>query len=592
MWFASVLLGAFFASTATQERIENKLKSLNYDQVKGLPTTDRKAFASEENGLNLTIGNIPNNFPALQFNSGCDLQDIFKHLPRELSRDNFIHLFGIYLSVNEKLSQSYRALIDKIIKTYLQDSYVNMPAGIDKHKGRSLLTHNILVCALMLHRANDYEYKPIGVKPIDTNYKINPDDPILLTVGIAHDIGKIICLEFDSNNNPIGMKENHAQNGCRIVTAMPEFWNLGIPVEERKIIQNILAFYHSPNMLPVAKAEDTRPTVTSDRQQAIINLLVECDILASSIEYGTTYSFTQKPTQIIQTAPIEIEELRIEEEFLAFIISGSASINAANGIKSDIFRFKGLLDGKESDVLIFDEAMFLEKFSTFIKNEQFKNKVGKNSELTGRVLEALDAQNILLRAPNELGERKARNCLYKITFVSPDEAREPLLVINSAFIVDLGSYTEAKVLSDISSCKFIPTIDNSIFGNQGQRTFKTVAKIEDRKLLSDDAPKLTKTVADISKRVKKSQFSPDSFFISVKKGLANGTLKPVTVSENPNNDVIILGSNEFFKRLGITPDNALEHADSFEKIGVKEFKWSKSSPELFLVILDSNVYAE
>lgn len=590
-WASSIFLGIFFAATTTQEKIENRLKSINYDSAKGLPISDRDAFSTVRNGMKVTIGDVPINFQAPPFKDVFDLKDIYSHLPKEVSEKTFWRLFASYLIENGGLNQAYATLIDKIIRTYLHDDIITMPAGIDKHTGRGLFTHNLLVCALMLHRAGKTAYRTTGVKPIDPDYKLNPADPIIITVGVAHDIGKIACLVFDQNKTAIGMKENHAQEGCRIITSMPEFWSAGISMEDRKIIQNILAFYHSPNSLPVAKTEEMRPTVTSDRQQAILNLLIECDTLASSIESGKEYSFDQNQVESTEAAPVEVVEINIQDEFLAFILHGSLSINAGRGLKSDAFKFKGLLDGQHCNVLIVDEKMFLEKFASFLKDEKLNSKNGRRSELTARVLEMIDGQNMLLRAPNELGERKAADCLYKVTFVSPDEAREPILTIPSAFLIELDNYTEAKFLSELESCQFIPTIDNSIFGNQGQRSFKSIAKLEDKKLLSDAPTTPPKTVADIKKRVRQVKFSPENFVFSIKRALASGTLKPVTVANNTNNDVILLGANDFFIKMGITPDNAQDYSGSFEEIGLKEFKWSKSNPELFLVILDSKTYS-
>lgn len=595
-WISAVLLGAFFSATASQEKIEKSINCLKYNRRLNLGTSDKAAFISEENGVISTIGGVPfirRNIPSKE---SIELTELFLHLPNELPKDEFIILFKEYLTDSAAFPASYRALIDAVLKVFLHADHVRLPAGIDKHNNRSLITHSILVSALMLHGAKEYKYKPKYTDPIDQTYTIDLNDPILMLVGISHDIGKIKCLQINGDGVAIGMNENHAQESCRIISELPEFWNPAISHIDRRIIQQLLAYYHCADKLPVQRSETSRPKVTSDRLYAIMGLLIQCDVMAGSIEYGTKYSFLQSAQQIIPNIEAEdIESLDIGALFLEFITGSKVVINGPKGMASDIFRYKGMIDTVELDVLLINEESFLQKFSAFTGHANLGVKSGKKSELTSLTLDMLDAQNLLVRAPNELGHRNARDCLYKITFHTPGKIDEaPILTLRSAFVINLANYSEAKFLSDRESCHFIPSFKNSIYGNQGNvnQDFKSHADRADKKLLNSTDKFEIIDAFTIQPKKLKEKFSPEGFVMAVKRGLAVGQLIPITLKDNPNNDIIIIGQNAFFKNIGMNPEKAMQMKAELENIRVKEFKWSKSKPDSFAVVLERSFYTE
>ena len=67
------------------------------------------------------------------------------------------------------------------------------------HGGRTLLQHSLLCGYLMHDLARDFKYEGARSKNtarlllplVDPNYQFNPEDPLCVLIGIAHDLGKI-----------------------------------------------------------------------------------------------------------------------------------------------------------------------------------------------------------------------------------------------------------------------------------------------------------------------------------------------------------------------------------------------------------------
>ena len=102
------------------------------------------------------------------------------------------------------------------------------------HGGRSLLEHSLLVAFQMQNLAMKWTYtglrdrsgKRVSLKLRDDNYKFDPMDPIVLIVGLAHDIGKIEAYLYDDTGEIVGSHHEHDLTGARMIARMPEMWDL------------------------------------------------------------------------------------------------------------------------------------------------------------------------------------------------------------------------------------------------------------------------------------------------------------------------------------------------------------------------------
>ncbi|WP_220138111.1 HD domain-containing protein [Burkholderia sp. MBR-1] len=190
----------------------------------------------------------------------------------------------------EKPFPKHTALMRKLEGVFM--SYRHYPAshvvqGSRNHGGRSLLEHSVLVALLMEWNAPSFEYPIDRSKPhlplLDQNYRFNSHDPVIALAGMAHDIGKIECYQFEEDDPehlgaPIGSRPDHDRTGARCLARMPEFWDL--PADDRDVLRLVVAHYHAPQEMPMA----TPKQVLSDRLHAILELLIKWDTEGSALE--------------------------------------------------------------------------------------------------------------------------------------------------------------------------------------------------------------------------------------------------------------------------------------------------------------------
>ncbi len=139
----------------------------------------------------------------------------------------------------------------------------------------------------MQKNAKDFSYRGVKdsngqvvIPPENPDYRLDPDDPMILIVGIAHDIGKVNDYKRDENGWPIGSRGYHSEMGARLLGRQWQYRLL--PYEDRYLLVTIVQFYHTPHNCPLNR--NGNETAYSDRAMAIMQLLIEADNAAGDME--------------------------------------------------------------------------------------------------------------------------------------------------------------------------------------------------------------------------------------------------------------------------------------------------------------------
>ena len=594
LWFAAILAGAFMAKSSSDEFKDLILTRLCYDKRKKLPLDSRGAFFHKSNGVISSLGVVPFKRQALPCATSLDVATLLAHLPRELSQSQFEFLFANVFPINES-SGALKLLTSRAVRTLCHEQAINHPAGIDRHGGRSLLTHSLLVTALLLHRASDYKYLPTRHTPTDPNFKLDPADPLLPVIGFLHDIGKLTKLVVEPTTRQVQILPNHSGESIRIASDFTEYWSLDISTEDRLLLQDVISYSYSINELPVKKSTRAKPQATSDRLWALVDFLWTCDLLASNIEMGAKYDFSVRPEIIVVDTPVEdIESIDVYDEFLNFITI-HAQINALNGAKSVGFRYKGMIDGKELNLVLFDERKFADEFSKFLDRPNLNAKEDKRSVITGIVLKQLDENEILVRDPKDIGERKAKDCLYKITFKDPSEAASgAAITFSSGFAISLDGVERLKGLDKLPNCHCVPSFENSIYGNRFFSTSK-VTTILDEVANEELGIKTTgqeKSKVTVTTLANSSASKPAVKISKIRRALKDSLIVPTIVNTYKGNDIHIVGYNNFFESLGVNlTESVIEDENkSLTEIGIRSIKSSVRNPGDFIFLLSGSIY--
>ncbi len=586
MWLASIVAGFCMAKWTNDEFRDAMLTRLCYDRTSNLPIDHPKAFLHKSRGVQSNLGQIPFKRSPLACTADLDLEILINNLPKELSRAQFTRLFACVFQ-NDESASALAILTTRVVRTLCHKQFIDHPAGIDRHGGRSLLTHTILVTALLLHRASSYKYQPTRHTPINPEFKLKPNDPLLPVIGVIHDIGKLTKLVIDDRTGRPQILSDHTGESARIVADFEEFWVADISSDDRLLIQDAISYSHSINSLPVKKSTLAKPHVTSDRLYALVDFLYECDVLASSIEMGASYDFDSGPVETeIKPEPESIESIDLYDEFLTFL-AVRADINATDGAKSVGFRYKGPVDGKELNIVVFDEKKFAQDFSKFLDKPELKEKEDRRSVITGLVLTALDENELLIRDHKEVGHRPAKDCLYKVTFRDPNsEDSGSSIVLPSAFVISLEGVERLKTLAKMENCHSIPSFGNSIFGAKRIGSAKSSilenVAMEALGLKPTGQEKSSVSVTSIAKSAVKS---PAVVLSKIRHGLIKGVIVPTKLANDSSNDIYIVGFNSFFENLGIQLSEDQSNDNSLSEFGIKSIKRSKRNPDDFVVCL-------
>lgn len=191
----------------------------------------------------------------------------------------------------------HHALMLAILKVMVH--YANAPATHIRggHGGRSLIQHSLLTGKAAIATARTWEYKgkrnpqtgKIDLPLTNPHYVFDRNDPLIALVSVSHDIGKIEMykwskdghgLVYDPSGNIEVVRKDHDTPGALMLARMPELWEL--PDEDRRILLQVVAHYHKPQFMPL----DPQRRAVTDREHALLELLIKADSMAGKVEAG------------------------------------------------------------------------------------------------------------------------------------------------------------------------------------------------------------------------------------------------------------------------------------------------------------------
>lgn len=385
-------------------------------------------------GMQSSIGAIPVHSPTLRADSGFPSADV---QPPEIA--------DLLSLCRPKMGDAMGLLFDEVMKTLW--AYKETPAapllkknsgvwvlnGSHNHGGRSLVTHSLLVANLMCEQAKYYYYKAPrhhGValfNVLDPAFQLDPDDPLIPIIGLAHDIGKIECIVWE-DGKPSRMEDGHDFLSARIVARMDPFWHPDIDAESRRILQTVLAHHHHVQDVPMQKNGEP----TSDRLHALMELLVKCDRAASAIENCSDAeekdAVKNRSLQEAYDAGQMHAEVKSDADELLSIIHlillGPGRINNRTKGDSASIGWKYFLPQYQKTVVVLKEDVFIQAVANHMGIDMLPEvRTGEASpalRLTQEVLKTLNTANLLFTDFDE-HDRCAMSQLYRADFYKPSE---------------------------------------------------------------------------------------------------------------------------------------------------------------------------
>lgn len=279
--------------------------------------------ADKVRGLACSIGPVPLNAVAP---SRANTLPSFVGLP-----DVPAEFFPDWIARYRETHPAHVRLVEAMLQVYEHSKHLPATHVVGGHGGRTLLQHSLLVSYQMQNLAYKWSYtglrdrtgKKVLLKLRDGSYEFDPSDPLVLIVGLAHDIGKIEAFIFE-NGKIVGSHHEHDLTGARMMARLPEMWE--IPDADRVALLLAIAHYHHPMELPLSP--DRR--AIDDRTIAVMELLIKADFVASAIERkGVTPSEQDYNLEMDEREKSEIKD---EDLWIAFseILNETGRINSAD----------------------------------------------------------------------------------------------------------------------------------------------------------------------------------------------------------------------------------------------------------------------
>lgn len=279
--------------------------------------------ADKVRGLACSIGPVPLNAKAP---GRAETLPSFEGIPDVPSE-----FFPDWIARYSETHPEHVRLVEAMLQVYEHSKHLPATHVVGGHGGRTLLQHSLLVSYQMQNLAFKWNYtglrdrtgKKVLLKLRDGAYEFDPSDPLVLIVGLAHDIGKIEAFIFE-NGKIVGSHHEHDLTGARMMARIPEMW--GIPDADRVALLLAIAHYHHPMELPLSP--DRR--AIDDRTIAVMELLIKADFVASAIERkGVTPSEQDYNQEMDEREKSEITD---EDLWIAFseILNETGRINSAD----------------------------------------------------------------------------------------------------------------------------------------------------------------------------------------------------------------------------------------------------------------------
>jgi hypothetical protein len=509
----------------------------------------RSLAPSEDRGVHSNIGRVAFASQPLPMAKKLDYELLRKHFPPEFSPGPK----DVLAQYREKYQHSHPEfvyLFESILRLLTAPEHIAMPAtyGLDSttnepskdailHGGRSLLTHSLLVFCVGINEAASFfsGYKPSSALAAnDLSYKPNPEDPLIGILCLAHDIGKLRTFRLSKTKDGklIAQKiaRRHDIAGCKVLSAMREFWEVKLGQENRSILQNIMSFYHHPDQISINPAKPCQATekYQSDREMALLALLIHADNMAGKIERGITYENAQEQSKTsVATAESTAlpEKADMYDAFLNYLSFGNAPINNAQG-KSVALK----TTYRQKTLLVFNEHDFLSSFLDYLDKPALKDISVSGKEVhpvTALLLKQFDEKGILYRVESNSSTegRAAQHCIYACAWFDLEKSETvPAFKFGSIFILDITDHAQFALYQSLSDCRSSPQFSMGRFGSMG-------TKERHRKSTSDAI------VADLFMTSEVSQFTDIHELIKNSRPNLQGS-SPIVLSVAPTQSLI------------------------------------------------------
>ncbi len=365
-------------------------------------------------GLSCTLGELP-------ILAKAPARD--EHLPSFASvPDVPANFYPEWMSRWEVSHPTHVALLAAILKILHAHAHLpatDIPGG---HGGRTLLQHSLLTGYVIDRLSQAWEYAGVRTKKKrlvlalrDPTYKFQRDDPLIVILGLAHDIGKIETFVFNDEGRVIGIGPEHDLTGARIIARLSESWAL--PDSDRRAMLLALAHYHHPMALPLSP--DRR--ALDDRTIALMELLIRADFATGSQE-ARGVPPTEEELERSRNGEADLPELAAAERlWLAF----SEVLGEHGRINSKDKRFNlGTLchgDGFNRPMLLLKEDAVR---AALIQRLQLpaRGPLGDGRyQITIDLLQMLDTKGILHRTQGDIVV-SAENALWNVDFLAREKS--------------------------------------------------------------------------------------------------------------------------------------------------------------------------
>ena len=265
----------------------------------------RSLLEGERRGITTSVGPVPEGLGQPQRIAGSRL---------DLERTHPLRLWADQVrDTHPEVHALFGAIVDTMA------AYPDCPAAPVRtgHGGRTLFEHSLVVVEQVTLAAPKFRYdggrnrQGKLVRPVlDSNFRFDPEDPLIVLLAFAHDIGKLECYQRDPASGRIEeIKRDHDRIGRLMLARMPELWQLA--PADRQALLFASGYYHHPQALPEQ---------VEDRPRALMELLIVADTLAGQHEdahpvWGTTPPIAAVPlTGATSAAPTTAADMDEEDD--------------------------------------------------------------------------------------------------------------------------------------------------------------------------------------------------------------------------------------------------------------------------------------
>lgn len=430
-----------------------------------------------ERGVSISIGPVPIHLGELPRNEhSISEQDVAE--VREIHEDRSTDFLKKWHTNFDSRAPEHGRLmyaLERVMAQHRTLPATHVPGG---HGGRNLLVHSLLVCWYMVKLAPSHTYNgtiklpdfKITLKLKEPGYQFDGDDPLVALIGLAHDIGKIECYEYDENGGVTGCRRDHDLTGSRILARMPEFWDL--PDNDRDTLSLVVAHYHHPQDMPTLDGFE----VLADRNHAMLELLIRADVLSSKREAGLGAAAANGElggeSQFVET--IEGKDLWKAVES---VLTRVGTINGRTGSGNIGFKYRDPASGANLVYLVEKDFIDAVSAEARVTNtiQELRNDV---SAVSKKVLMLFNDRSVLYTDR----ERSPSTALYNVQFFaaksywadrehkipkSEEERGAPAFRLGSVIVIRADALFPA--LGQLADFDKVPVIGKSRLGMGGVR---------------------------------------------------------------------------------------------------------------------------